>query len=160
MVVPSVAAPSVAPVAPGPEPAKAPSEEEKAVKKEVDEPAAPADKSVLLDTVPPGASVIVEGKVIATTPEDVSVKAGSTLTVQLAKAGFVEKAVVLDPTVNRKLLVRLEHRKDPRHAASTKAPAAARPAAADGKAAKKAPVDPYERLDDAPKKSSDVLNPY
>jgi hypothetical protein len=121
-------------------------------------PAAEPETTIVLDTVPPGANIVVGGKVIADTPEDMKVKNGATLAIVLTKPGYVDHPLVLDPQNGHKQVVKLEkvHKESrPRPAVST-APAPSR----GGKPAKRGSSDPYERLDDAPKKGSEVINPY
>jgi hypothetical protein len=166
------------------------------------------DPQVIVDSTPPGAKILRDGKVLAETPESVSVPSGKTVTVVLHKEGFVDETIVVDPSKGRKLVVKLDHAHAGKHAPKHlphlpvySSPAenvlgglvggtlGAPPATATPPPAKPAPpataelppipppvivkpqpihpkpgghrpVDPYERIDDSPKKNADVLNPY
>jgi serine/threonine protein kinase len=145
---------------------------------------APELEDVIVDSIPPGAKIFVDGVAVADAPEAIKVEKGKTKLVVLKKDGYADKEQTADPSVTRKLLVRLEKLKrsgggsgkvgapaksklptpppvaldppvkSPPPVAAT-APAKS-PAGAGAK--KKKVVDPYERVDE--KKSGDVLNPY
>jgi serine/threonine-protein kinase len=143
-------------------------------------PPAPAVEEVIVDSVPPGAKIYVDGAAIGDTPETVKVDKGATKPIVLKKDGFVDRQETVDPAKTHKLLVRLERVKKPAVAqkggkpgklpapppASIDPPPKASPpvAAQPPKSApphKRKPLDPYERVDEnPPKKSNDVLNPY
>ena len=138
---------------------------------------------VIVDSQPPLAKIFVDGVAIADTPETIKVKKGATKSIVLQKDGFVDQPEILDPAKSRKVLVKLVHKHvasnvptpiklpvrppdptpDPpppvQHVTPTPTPPVhvvkptppARP--------QRKPLDPYERVD-APKKGSDVLNPY
>src|SRR5579883_425723 len=63
---------------------------------------------VVIDSVPTGAKVFADGRVIAETPDAIKVPSGRTLEVLIRKDGFVPKQIVLDPSRDPKLVVRLE----------------------------------------------------
>jgi serine/threonine-protein kinase len=187
-------APVAAPV-PVPVPAPAPA------------PAPAVEVEVIVDTMPPGAKILRDGKAIAETPEAVKVAPHDTVRVVLHKEGFIDEAIVVDPEKGHKLVVKLDPvrrgGKATKHTRnlpvySTPAPAApppkataassppltlppapsvivpsraepipppvviggARPPAPPSKTSTRRAPDPYERVDDSSKKSSDVLNPY
>ena len=71
-------------------------------------PAGPHIVSVLLDSVPPGAAIIRDGKHFSDTPEQIDVADGTTLMVELHRDGYRDLAVMLDPQRGRKLVVRLQ----------------------------------------------------
>jgi len=75
-------------------------------------PPAPGAKEieVLVDSIPAQAKILVDGKPFADAPEVVKVKAGGALEVTLHKDGFVDKSVTLDPSKDRKMIVRLERK--------------------------------------------------
>jgi serine/threonine-protein kinase len=128
-------------------------------------PAAPVMEDIIVDTEPEGGKIFVGDEAVAEAPDVVKVEKGSTKEIVVKKGGFVDKSETLDPAKSHKVLVRLERIKKPSKPSATKSatkPAKPEtPAAATTKPAKKHPVDPYERVDDAPpKKQSDVLNPY
>ena len=139
-------------------------------------PPAPALEQVIIDSVPPGARIWVDGAPVGTTPDTISVEKGATKAVVLKKDGFVDQPETVDPAHGRKMLVRLERVKRARPAAKpavklprppsvaldppSTAPKPSRPPATHPRP-KHGPIDPYERVDDTPKKSGgDVLNPY
>jgi len=151
----------------------------------VPKPAAPEGQSVIVDSLPPGAKILKDGATIGETPDTVKVDPGSTVSVVLRKDGFIDEPVVVDPSKGRKLLVKLDHThalkpgvkgghtpKAPVYSspsnvklplpppvpAPTPTPTVAQPTKPPAK--HKPPADPYERLDDTPSKSKDVLNPY
>jgi serine/threonine-protein kinase len=148
-------------------------------------PPKPELEEVIVDSVPPGAQIIVDGAPLGDTPEALKVEKGKTQRVLLHKDGFVDQEQTVDPQKTHKLLVRLEHIK--KVAATAKGgkpaklptpppatldpppkapppPVAVQPAKQTPPPAqppkKKKVVDPYERVDEAPKKTNDVLNPY
>jgi hypothetical protein len=151
----------------------------------VPRPATPDGQSVIVDSLPPGAKILKDGTAIGETPDTVKVDPGSTVSVVLRKDGFIDEPVVVDPSKGRKLLVKLDRThalkpgvkghspKIPVYSSPstvklpapppvpptpTPTPTVAQPAKPPVK--HKPPADPYERLDDAPSKSKDVLNPY
>ncbi len=142
-------------------------------------PTPPAVEEVIVDSLPPGAKILVDGAPLGDTPEAVKIEKGKTKVVLLQKDGFVDQQQTIDPAKTHKLLVRLERVK--RAAATPKgkrppaklptpppatldAPSKAPPVVAQPKQAqpkRHKQVDPYERVDESPpKKSNDVLNPY
>jgi len=154
---------------------------------EVPPPAAPAEVEVIVDSVPPGARIMKDGKQLAETPDTVKVPSGQTLAVVLSKKGFADEPVMVDPAKGRKVLIKLDktvkNGKRPQRAlphlpvysmpaepapppvkppppvanppvANPPPPVAAPPVAHHKK------KDPFERVDDTPKKTPDVLNPY
>jgi serine/threonine-protein kinase len=147
------------------------------------DPPAPVMEEVIVDSVPPGAKIVVDGVALGDTPETVKVEQGKTKSVTLKKDGFVDSEQTVDPGKTHKLLVRLERVKKAVVAAKGGKPAklpAPPPASLDPPVKppvvtappvhqppvahqpppkKKKVVDPYERVDE-PKKSNDVLNPY
>jgi eukaryotic-like serine/threonine-protein kinase len=130
-------------------------------------PPAPVMEEVIVDSVPPGAKIFVDGSAVTEAPDVIKVEQGTTKPIVLKKDGFIDHAETLDPAKSHKVLARLERVKKParpsppKATAKPSAPASPPPATATTKPAKKHPVDPYERVDDAPpKKQSDVLNPY
>ena len=150
-----------------------------------DPPPAPVMEEVIVDSVPPGAKIFVDGAPLGDTPETVKVEQGKTRSVTLKKDGFVDSEQVVDPGKTHKLLVRLEHVKkavvavkggkpgklpapppasiDPPAKAPppvVATPPAHQPPVAHPPPKKKHVVDPYERVDEPQKKSNDVLNPY
>jgi hypothetical protein len=155
---------------------------------EVPPPAAPAEMEVIIDSQPGGAKIIRDGKAFAETPDTIKVPAGKTLAVLLSKKGFVDEPVIVDPSKGRKVLVKLDRLPQkgkkamrplphlppvystpdppPVKPPPTQTPPAQPPAVATptkpppsvfGHHKKK---DPFERVDDTPKKTPDVLNPY
>jgi serine/threonine-protein kinase len=148
---------------------------------EVPKPAEPAELEVIVDSVPPGARILKDGAPLAETPEAVKVRAGETLAITLSKKGFLDEPVLVDPSKGRKVLVKLlkasqKGKKGPRplphlpvysmpaepaHTAppppTTAPPQQPPPVVSPAHKKKK---DPFERVDDAPKKNPDVLNPY
>jgi serine/threonine protein kinase len=147
----------------------------------VPRPATPEGQSVIVDSLPPGAKILKDGTPIGETPDTVKVDPGATVNVVLRKDGFIDEPVVVDPSKGRKLLVKLDRThavkpgvkshapKVPVYSSPTvklpapppvppPTPTVAQPAKPPVK--HKPPADPYERLDDAPSKSKDVLNPY
>ncbi|HXU74529.1 MAG TPA: serine/threonine-protein kinase [Polyangia bacterium] len=145
---------------------------------------APVLEEVIVDSVPPGAKIWVDGAPFADTPETVKVEKGKTRTVVLKKDGFVDQEQTVDPDKSHKLLVHLERvkkavvaqKEKPGKAVKGKLPVPP-PASIDPPAKEPKPVvtqhpatppkkkhsvvDPYERVDETPpKKSNDVLNPY
>ncbi|MCU1281838.1 MAG: hypothetical protein JWM53_5384, partial [bacterium] len=152
--------------------------------KQPDPPAPPVLEEVIVDSVPPGAKIFVDGLAVADAPEALKVEKGKTKVVVLKKDGFVDQEQTIDPQKSHKLLVRLERVKRSPSAAKGGKPAKLPtpppatldpppkspppvvaqpprqppPVAAPPK--KKKVIDPYERVDEAPKKSNDVLNPY
>jgi hypothetical protein len=70
------------------------------------EPAPPTTREVIVDSVPTGAKIVRDGRVVAETPEALQV--GEPLSIVLQKEGFVDKPVVVDAAATRKLLVKLE----------------------------------------------------
>jgi serine/threonine-protein kinase len=149
--------------------------------KQPDPPPAPVLEEVIVDSVPPGAKIFVDGEPLGDTPETVKVEEGKTKSVTLKKEGFVDSVQTVDPGKTHKLLVRLEHVKKAAVAVKggkpgklpapppasldppPKAPpvVAAPPPHPPAPPKKKRVVDPYERVDEnPPKKSQDVLNPY
>jgi hypothetical protein len=162
---------------------------------EVPPPAAPAEVEVIVDSVPPGARIMRDGKQLAETPDTVKVPSGQTLAVVLSKKGFVEEPVMVDPSKGRKVLIKLDKMAKGGKRASRTLPhlpvysMPAEPAGgvvggvvgAAAPTVKPPPVvanpppqpppaappathhkkkDPFERVDDTPKKTPDVLNPY
>ena len=153
--------------------------------KQPDPPKAPELEEVIVDSVPPGAKIFVDGVALADTPEALKVEKGKTRLVTLKKDGFVDQEQTVDPAKSHKLLVRLEHVKravatgkgskpgklpTPPPATIDPPPKAPPPVAVQPPKQptpppaqppkKKKVVDPYERVDESPKKSNDVLNPY
>jgi serine/threonine protein kinase len=155
---------------------------------EVPPPAAPAELEVIVDSMPPGAKILRDGKTLAETPDTVKVMAGQTLAVVLSKKGFVDEPVLVDPSKGRKVLIKLDKLqkngkkparplpKLPVYSTPNEPPPAVKPPpvvvapppvqtpqtppatpAAPPHHKKK---DPFERVDDTPKKTPDVLNPY
>ncbi|HEY2744592.1 MAG TPA: protein kinase [Polyangia bacterium] len=148
--------------------------------------AAPVVEEVIVDSVPPGAKIYVDGVAVADTPEAVKVEKGKTKTVMLKKDGYVDQEQMVDPGKSHKLLVKLEHKKaavahvvgksgklpspppgtiDPPAKAPppvvTAPPPKSPPATTTQPPRRRKQVDPYERVDEnPPKKSNDVLNPY
>jgi hypothetical protein len=145
----------------------------------------PELEDVIVDSIPPGAKIFVDGVAIADAPEAIKVEKGKTRLVVLKKDGYADKEQTADPSVTRKLLVRLDKLK--RSAGSSgkvsapaktklptpppvaldpppkSPPVAATPsklpvATSPERPKKKKVVDPYERVDE--KKGGDVLNPY
>ena len=141
-------------------------------------------EEVIVDSVPPGAKIYVDGVAVADTPEAVKVEKGKTKLVVLKKDGYVDQEQTIDPQKSHKLLVKLEHPKkaavaqkgakpgklpapppaqpDPPPKASppvVTAPQKAPPTVTAPPPRRHKQVDPYERVDE-PKKSNDVLNPY
>ena len=142
---------------------------------------------VIVDSTPPGALIYKGDKLLGDTPEAIQVPAGQTLDVILKKLGFIDEPIRIDPQKGHKLVLKLdreagerEREKHHEHAPIyTEPPAAPRahsapseaeaPNTAPGNTApgsaaprrKAAPaVDPYPRLEDTPKKGSEVINPY
>ena len=71
-------------------------------------PAIPPGRSdVVVDSVPSPAQIISNGRVIGETPEVVSVTAGQTLQVIIRRDGWEPRQLDLDPTRERKVIVRL-----------------------------------------------------
>ena len=141
---------------------------------------ASAQHLVLVDSEPPGASIVRDGAILGETPETVPVE-GAPIAVVLKKEGYVDEPVIVDPAKGRKLLVRLEKlKKDSvkptpppsgKHHGKLPAPPPATPdppvvhapPPTQPPPVKKKPIDPYERLDDGPPKGNrkgEVLNPY
>ena len=135
------------------------------------------EEEIVVDSVPPGARIFVDGVAIADTPEAMKVEKGKTRTILLKKDGFVDQAETLDPTKNHKVLVRLKRSRvavAPLKALATPVklpvpppvtnpdpPPHAPPTVAQPRPRPKRAPDPYERVDESPpKKSGDVLNPY
>ncbi|MDB4964883.1 MAG: hypothetical protein JWN44_572 [Myxococcales bacterium] len=146
-------------------------------------PKAPELEDVIVDSIPPGAKIYVDGVAVAEAPEAIKVEKGKTKAVTLKKDGYADKEQTADPSVTRKLVVRLEKLK---HGSGVKAgppvksklpspppvaldpppksppPVATPPRQGTAVTApppkKKKVVDPYERVDE--KKGGDVLNPY
>ncbi len=136
-------------------------------------------EEIVVNSMPTGAKIFVDGVAVAETPETIKVGKGTTKTVVLKKEGFADETATIDPQKSRKLLVRLERLKKaappsgkPLGSKPSKlslpppvapaAPVVARPVAPAPQAhppVKKKYVDPYERVDE-PKKGTDVLNPY
>jgi serine/threonine-protein kinase len=150
----------------------------------VAKPAAVELEDIIVNSIPAGAKIYVDGAAIADTPEAIKVAKGTTKTVVLKKDGFADETTTLDALKSRKVTVRLDRLKKPAAAVTSKpiklpvpppAPAADPPAAHPVVAhptttppppaqpphapVKKKYVDPYERVDE-PKKGADVLNPY
>ncbi len=147
---------------------------------------APVVEEVIVDSVPPGAKIYIDGVAVADTPEAVKVEAGKTKVVVIKKDGFVDQEQTIDPQKSHKLLVKLEHVK--KAVAATKgvkpgklpsppptsidppvkapppvvtAPPSKAPPTVTQPPRRKKQVDPYERVDESPpKKTNDVLNPY
>ncbi len=145
-------------------------------------PADVEEVEVIVDSQPPLAKIFVDGVAIADTPETIKVKKGATKSIVLQKDGFVDQPELLDPAKSRKVLVKLVRKHvasteptpiklpvrppdptpdppppvhvtpPPAHVVKPPTPPPARPP-------QRKPLDPYERVD-APKKGSDVLNPY
>jgi eukaryotic-like serine/threonine-protein kinase len=67
-----------------------------------------SDDEVIVTSVPPGAKILRDGAQLATTPEAVKVPKGKTLAVVVRKEGYIEQAVIIDPSKDRKLTVTLE----------------------------------------------------
>jgi serine/threonine-protein kinase len=145
---------------------------------------------IIVDSQPPLAKIFVDGVAIADTPETIKVKKGATKSIVLQKDGFVDQPELLDPTKSRKVLVRLVRKHVAASEPTpiklpVKAPApqpepvvtaphvmpparnvtpppsqhVMRPPPTRPQLQQRKPLDPYERVD-APKKGSDVLNPY
>ncbi|MCU1280260.1 MAG: hypothetical protein JWM53_3806, partial [bacterium] len=154
--------------------------------KQPDAPKPAEVEEVIVDSVPPGAKIVVDGVAVAETPEAIKVDKGKTKLVVIKKDGFVDQEQTIDPQKTHKLLVKLEHVKraaaTPKGGKPSKLPAPP-PSSIDPPAKaptppavvaqpkqttpvgqppkKKKPIDPYERVDESsPKKSNDVLNPY
>jgi eukaryotic-like serine/threonine-protein kinase len=134
-------------------------------------PAAPVMEEVIVDSVPPGAKIFVDGQPVADTPEALKVEPGKPKSIVIKKDGFVDASETLDPGKSHKVLVRLEHIHK-KSAPATKLPApppvpvepphvtAPPPVVRQPPPRPRPrPVDPYERVDE-PKKGGDVLNPY
>jgi hypothetical protein len=145
----------------------------------------PELEDVIVDSIPPGAKIFVDGVAVADAPEAIKVEKGKTRLVVLKKDGYADKEQTADPSVTRKLLVRLEKLKrsggsggkvsaPPKSKLPTPPPVALDPppksppvaatpskppvATSPDRPKKKKVVDPYERVDE--KKGGDVLNPY
>jgi hypothetical protein len=139
-------------------------------------------EEVIVDSVPPGAKIFVDGVAVADAPEAIKVEKGKTKLVVLKKDGFVDQEQTVDPGKSHKLLIKLERA---HHAtvikgggkklptpppASLDPPPKAPPPPVVAQPPKQTPVtqppkkrkvvDPYERVDESPKKANDVLNPY
>jgi serine/threonine-protein kinase len=153
---------------------------------EVPPPAAPADLEVIVDSMPPGAKIMKEGKALGETPDTVKVPPGQTLAVILSKKGFVDEPVLVDPSKGRKVLVKLDKMQNgkkparplprlpvystPADTPSTAPPPPVKPpppqpqsqppVVAPGPLGHHRKKDPFERVDDTGKKTPDVLNPY
>jgi hypothetical protein len=92
------------------------------------QPTAPKMVTVLLDSVPPGAAIIVDGRRISDTPEEIDVPEGTQVHVSLHRDGYRDTEVTLDPAHGRKQVVRLEHaRAGDQHLHGPMPPTAARP---------------------------------
>ncbi|MFI5288220.1 MAG: protein kinase [Polyangia bacterium] len=124
---------------------------------------------VIVDSLPPGAKILIDGKPTGETPDEVKVVRGETVNVVLHKDGFVDEPVTIDPQNGRKLLVKLDrvHARVRESHHPSRPAAVIKPPAQHPQVRVRRPVDPYERLDDNPshpaaKKGggSDVLNPY
>ena len=77
--------------------------------REVPPPAAPAaELEVIVDSMPPGAKILRDGKPLAETPDTVKVPLGQTLAIVLSKKGFADEPVLVDPAKGRKMLVKLD----------------------------------------------------
>ncbi|HWE29129.1 MAG TPA: PEGA domain-containing protein, partial [Polyangia bacterium] len=151
--------------------------------------APPVDEvEIIVDSQPPLAKIFVDGVAIADTPETIKVKLGATKSIVLQKDGFVDQPELLDPAKSRKVLVRLVRKHvaaneptpiklpvkppapqpdpvpprnvtpPPRNVTPPPSQRVVRPPPRPQLQQRK-PLDPYERVD-APKKGSDVLNPY
>jgi eukaryotic-like serine/threonine-protein kinase len=66
------------------------------------------DDEVIVTSAPPGAKILRDGALIATTPEAVKVGKGKTLSVVVRKDGYIEQAVIIDPSKDRKMTITLE----------------------------------------------------
>lgn len=69
-------------------------------------------EAVLIESLPPHAKVLLDGKEVAETPHPFVLQAGEKVTVKLAKDGYVSQTVDLDLGKGKKVLVRLEKDKD------------------------------------------------
>ncbi len=67
-----------------------------------------AEVEVLVDSIPNGATLLIDGNTVAFTPEVIKVEEGMRHTVTLRKSGYRERTLVLDPLQERKVIVRLE----------------------------------------------------
>jgi serine/threonine-protein kinase len=92
------------PAPPAPEPVKEP---EPAPVKEKEPPGVQIVE-VVVGSVPSGAQLLHEGKVLAETPDALKVPAGESWSVVLHKDGYVDQPLTIDPAHDRKLLVKLE----------------------------------------------------
>jgi serine/threonine-protein kinase len=132
-------------------------------------PVAPRIISVLLDTVPPGAAILRDGRRVSDTPEQIDVPDGATLALELHRDGFEDAHVTIDPAKGRKLVVQLKRARPGsvhNHAPMpppTRAKAVPPPHYAPVTTPPPVPVagpqkrkDPYERLD----KTEEPLDPY
>lgn len=143
-------------------------------------PPAATMEEVIVDSIPPGAKIFVNGVAVADTPEALKVEAGKSETIVLKKEGFLDASETLDPQKSHKALVRLEHIKKrvvvapPMHLPAPPPVPIEPPVRVVTPARQNNPVahpqqqrqqhkqqivDPYERVDE-PKKGGDVLNPY
>ena len=77
----------------------------------VDKPAPPPGVQLLevvVGTVPPGAKLLRDGKLVAETPDAIKLPAGETWSVVLHKDGYADQPITLDPAHDKKMLVKLE----------------------------------------------------
>src|SRR6185312_15089819 len=112
---------------------------------------APVLEEVIVDSVPPGAKIWVDGAPFADTPETVKVEKGKTRTVVLKKDGFVDQEQTVDPDKSHKLLVHLERVKKAVVAQKEKP----------GKAVKgKLPVPPPASIDPPAKEPKPVVTQH
>ena len=63
--------------------------------------AAPVVEEVIVDSVPPGAKIFVDGVAVADTPEAVKVEQGKTKVVVIKKDGFVDQEQTIDPPIQQ-----------------------------------------------------------
>jgi len=103
---------------------------------------------VLVDTIPPRAWILRDGKQVSDTPEEIEVPEQGTVTLALHRDGYRDAEVTLDPRKSRKVVVRLDRaRGGEAHAHAAMPPAPSRP---------KTRRDPYELLD----RRDEPLDPY
>jgi hypothetical protein len=79
-------------------------------------PTRPGAVNVLVDSVPVGAHIVLDGKTIGVTPEVVQVAPGAIEHVVLHKEGFADKPVTVDPALGAKLVVKLQRADSPKPA--------------------------------------------
>jgi serine/threonine-protein kinase len=81
-------------------------------------PPAPQKLEVVVTSMPPGAKMLRDGELLAETPDAIQVPAGETWKVVLHKDGFADQPVTIDPSRDRKMLVKLDKLQSTRPSAS------------------------------------------